>query len=150
MWNQWYRNSQWNQVNINMSLQWEFVEGRWKHSRNYLISGKSSSSHLSWNACFHIQLAIVFLATRVKEPIEGCLWISWKPLSMIFRCCICSPQGTQEPQGCSNEWGDYFFFNKTRRWTESKFIGVDNTLSKTLWTKLFIEAQDHALNMNLI
>jgi hypothetical protein len=34
--------------------------------------------------------------------------------------------------------------------TESKMIAVDNTISKLIWTKRFIEAQGHKIKANII
>jgi hypothetical protein len=34
--------------------------------------------------------------------------------------------------------------------TEAELVGVDDILSKMLWTKLFIEAHGHKVNMNVI
>ena len=38
----------------------------------------------------------------------------------------------------------------TRSSTEAELVGVDDIISKVLWTKLFIEAQGHKVTMNVI
>jgi hypothetical protein len=38
----------------------------------------------------------------------------------------------------------------TRSLTEAELVGVDDIISKVLWTKLFIEAQGHRVTTNVI
>ena len=38
----------------------------------------------------------------------------------------------------------------TRSSTEAELVGVDDVISKVLWTKLFIEAQGHKVTTNVI
>ncbi len=76
---------------------------------------------------------------------------------MVHQCILCSPQGHEEPHWSHyDSWFRcyllYFYKQKinTRSSTEAELVGVDDVVSKVLWTKLFIEAQNIKVDTNII
>ena len=125
-----------------------------------------------------VQPAIAFLSTRVTEPNEGD-WYKLVKFMNFLKATQDDIQKMSADDSRTIKWyvdaafavhKDYKSHTgavmmlgsgviissstkqkvNTRSTTESEFVGVDDMLSKILWAKLFIEAQGHAVKLNVI
>ena len=125
-----------------------------------------------------IQPGIAFLATRTSEPNEGD-WEKLKKLMVFLKVTQDDMMSMSADDSATIKWMIDAAFavhpdmkshtgatlslgtgvicsvstkqkRNSRSSTEAEFIGVDDVVSKVLWTKLFLESQGHKVKSNVI
>jgi len=125
-----------------------------------------------------IQPGIAFLATRTSEPNEGD-WAKLKKLMVFLKVTQDDIMSMSADDSATIKWMIDAAFavhpdmkshtgatlslgtgvicsvstkqkRNSRSSTEAEFIGVDDVVSKVLWTKLFLESQGHKVKSNVI